>query len=118
MQFSTTPLPTHRSLRHFPRRAPSHLGHNTLLIIIVTAASVGGLLLTILIWRFLSRLLRPKSAPLPPRQSLVHHRELQLAAFTEYRDANIPKILTNDSHIHETDETTLDSPMESRLGCK
>lgn len=110
--FSTTPYPnpTHRALRHFSRSAPSRgIDHTTLIIIIAISVSVGGLILTILIWRFLSRLLRPKSAPLPPRQSLVHLRELQIAAFTEYKDANAPQALTNGSYIHETDETTLDS---------
>lgn len=101
--FSTAPPPTHPSLHYFSRRAPSHgLGHNTLIIIVV-AASVGGLLLTIIVWRIISRLLfRSKSAPLPPRQSLVHRRELQLAAFTEYKDAIVPQ-------INESDEATLDS---------
>jgi hypothetical protein len=106
MQISTSPYPTHRSLRHFPRAPSRGLDHTTLIIIIAISASVGGLLLTVLIWRILSRLSRPKSAPLPPRQSLVHHRELQLAAFTEYKDASVPKILANGS---ETDEATLDS---------
>jgi hypothetical protein len=106
--FSTS-HPSHRSMRHLSPRAPSHgLGHNTLIIIVVSV-SVGGLLLTILIWRILSRLLRPKSAPLPPRQSLVHQRELQVAAFTEYKDAIVPQILTNGSDIHESDGATLDS---------
>jgi hypothetical protein len=108
--FSTIPYPTHRSLRHFSRSAPSRgIDHTTLIIIIAVSVSVGGLLLTIIIWRFLSRSLRPKSAPLPPRQSLVHLRELHIAAFTDYKDASAPQILTNGSYIHETDETTLDS---------
>jgi hypothetical protein len=107
--FSTTPYPTHRSLRHFPRAPSRGLDHSTLIIIVAVSALVGGLLLTILIWRFISRLLRPKSAPLPPRQSLVHLRDLHLAAFTEYKDATAPQVLTNGSYIHETDETTLDS---------
>ncbi|KAF8499192.1 hypothetical protein F5888DRAFT_1688439 [Russula emetica] len=108
--FSTTPYPTHRSLRHFPRSAPSRgPDHTTLIIIIAVSASVGGLLLMFFIWRILSRLSRPKSAPLPPRQSLVHHRELQLAVFTEYKDAGIPKTLTDGSYIHETSDATLDS---------
>lgn len=110
--FPPLPHPTHRSMPHLPhlsRRAPSHgLGQNTLIIIVVSA-SVGGLLLTIIIWRILSRLRRPKSAPLPPRQSLVHQRELQLAAFTEYKDAIVPQISTNGSYIHDSDEATLDS---------
>lgn len=110
--FSTTtyPNPTHRSLRHFSRSSPSRgIDHTTLIIIIAISVSVGGLLLTILIWRILSRLLRPKSAPLPPRQSLVHLRELHIAAFTEYKDASAPQILTSGSYIHETDEATLNS---------
>jgi hypothetical protein len=107
--FSTTPYPTHRSLRHFPRAPSRGLDHTTLIIIIAVSVSVGGLLLTIIIWRFVSRLLRPESAPLPPRQSLVHLRELHIAEFTEYKDASVPQILTNGSYIHETDETTLGS---------
>jgi hypothetical protein len=107
--FSTSPYPTHRSMRHFPRAPSRGLDHTTLIIIIAISASVGGLILTVLIWRILSRLSRPKSAPLPPRQSLVHHREVQLAAFTEYKDASVPQILANGSYIHETDEATLDS---------
>lgn len=108
--FSATSYPTHRSLRHFPRNAPSQgLDHTTLIIIIAISASVGGILLTVLIWRILSRLSRPKSAPLPPRQSLVHQRELHLAAFTEFKDGSVPQILANGSYIHEEDETTLDS---------
>jgi hypothetical protein len=96
-------------MRHLSPRVPSHgLGHNTLIIIVVSA-SVGGLLLTVLIWRILSRLSRPKSAPLPPRQSLVHRRELQVAAFTEYKDATLPQILTNGSYIHDSDQATLNS---------
>lgn len=115
--FSTTPY-THRSMRHFsfPRRAPSHgLGHNTLIIIVVSVSVVGGLLLTFFIWRIISRLLRPKSAPLPRRQSLVHQRELQLVAFNEYKDAIVPQIFTNDSGVHGSDETTLDSPYGIQL---
>lgn len=101
--------PPHRSLRHFPRLAPSGgLGHSTLIIIIAVSASVLGLL-SIFIWRFLARSLRPKSAPLPPRQSLVHQRELQLVAFAEYKDAIVPQVLADGSYIRETDEGTLDS---------
>ncbi|KAF8480971.1 hypothetical protein DFH94DRAFT_737125 [Russula ochroleuca] len=85
--FTTTPHPTHRSLRHFPRDASSKHVSNTTIIIIVVSASVGGLILGIVFWRILSRLLAPKSAPLPPRQGLVHERELQLAAFTEHKDS-------------------------------
>lgn len=108
--FSTTLYPTHRSLRHFPRNAPSQgPDHTTLIIIIAISASVGGLLLTALIWRIISRLSRPKSAPLPPRQSLVHQREVHLAAFTEFKDGSVPQILASGSYIHEEDETTLDS---------
>lgn len=107
------PYPTHR---HFPRRAQNRtLDHSTIIIIIAVSASVAGLLLTILIWRILSRLLRPKSAPLPPRQSLVHERELHLAEFAEYMDASVPEILTNGSYIHETDAATLDSSCGAKL---
>lgn len=108
--FSTPPYPTYHSLRHFPRSAPSRgPDHTTLIIIIAISIAVGGLLLAVLIWRFLSRLSRPKSAPLPPRQSLVHQRELHLAAFTEYKDVSSPQMLTSDYHIHEMDTATLGS---------
>lgn len=107
--------PPHRSLRHFPRLAPSGgLDRSTLIIIIAVSASVVGLL-SIFIWRFLSRSLRPKSAPLPPRQSLVHQRELQLVAFAEYKDAIVPQILADGSYIHETDEGTLNSSRGAQL---
>jgi hypothetical protein len=142
--FTLTPLPTSPSLPHFPRDVQSRgLRHSTV-IIIAASASVGGLLLVIILWRFLSHLFRPKSAPLPPRQAPVHQRELQLVAFTEHKNASVPQILTDDSfsgHIHygsdsallpsnvgdlppstsnpvssyETDETTLDSSYGNRL---
>ncbi len=108
--FTLTPLPTPRSLRHFPRDVQSRgLRHSTV-IIIVASASVGGLLLTILLWRILSRLFRPKSAPLPPRQALVHQRELQLVAFTEHKNASAPQILTDDissMHIYHGSDSAL-----------
>ncbi|KAI9512632.1 hypothetical protein F5148DRAFT_792280 [Russula earlei] len=76
------------SLPLFPRDATSH-GHTT--IIIAVSASVGALLVTFLFFRILSRLLgRSRSVPLPPRQALVHQRELQLAAFDEHKNANVP----------------------------
>ena len=94
---TTTPHPTHRSLRHFSRNASSHSPSNVAIIIIVLFASAGGLLLTIVLWRILSRrVLAPKSAPLPPRQALVHQRELQLAAFTEHKDSSAPQASTPD----------------------
>ena len=95
--FSDSSHFTHRSLRHIPRGASgSSLPHKTVIIIVVSA-SVGGLLLTILFWRILSRLLRPRSAPLPPRQDLVHQREQQLAAFTEHKNSSVPHILPDGS---------------------
>jgi hypothetical protein len=142
--FALTPLPTPPSFRHFPRDVQSRgLRHSTVTII-AASASVGGLLLAILLWRILSRLFRPKSAPLPPRQALVHQRELQLVAFTEHKNASVPQFLTDDSssvHIHygsdsallpsnvgdlppstsnvvssyETDEATLDSSYGNQL---
>jgi hypothetical protein len=94
---TTTPHPTHRSLRHFPRNASSHGLSNLSIIIIVLSALVGGLLLTIILWRFLfRRLLAPKSAPLPPRRALVHEREMQLAAFTEHKNSSAPQVSTPD----------------------
>ena len=93
------PHPTHRSLRHFPRGASGGSLPPIIIIIIVVSALVGGLLLTILFWRVLSRLRRPESAPLPPRQVLVHERELQLAAFDEHKNASVPQILPDGSDL-------------------
>jgi len=110
--FPTTPYPTPPSLRHFPRLAPSGgggLDHSTLIIVIAVPASVVGLLLAIIFWRILSRLLRPRRVPLPPRQALVHQRELQLVEFAEYKDASVPQTLVHGSYSLETDEGTLDS---------
>jgi hypothetical protein len=90
------PSPTHRSLRHFPRDAPGRGLSPVLIIIIALSALLGGLLLTIFFWRILSRLRRPKSAPFPPRQALVHQRELQLAAFTEHKNASEPQLAPDD----------------------
>ncbi len=143
LDFTATPHPT---MRHFTRDAPSRgLGQTTLIIIIVVSASVGGLLLTVFFWHILSRFLRPESAPLPPRQALVHQRELQLAAFAEQKIASTPQTLTEAdsahihqgsdsallpnvtvgdsspnasnrvSYIHETDQATLDSSFGSEL---
>ena len=97
---SDSPLPSRRSLRHFPRGASGGSLPHTTIIIIAVSVSVGVLLLTVLIWRIFSRLLRPRSAPLPPRQALVHQRELQLAAFTEFtehKNASVPNILPDSS---------------------
>jgi hypothetical protein len=89
-----TPLsPTYRSLRHVPRALTSQsLGHTTFIIVIV-AASVSGLLVVVWCYRIFSWLSsRSRSAPLPPRQPLVHHREHQLAAFSEHKNAVIPDV--------------------------
>lgn len=91
------PHPTPRSLRHFPRGASGGSLPPIIIIIIVVSALVGGLLLTIIFWRILSRLRRPESAPLPPRQALVHQRELQLAAFDEHKNASDSQILPDGS---------------------
>jgi len=89
---------TRRSLRHFPRDAPGRGLRHTTIIIIAVSASVGGLLLTIFFWRILSRFLRrPDSAPFPPRQALVHQRELQLAAFTEHKNPSVPQLVPDDA---------------------
>ena len=106
--FSTLAQP--RSLRLFPRDATSHgLRHSTIIIIAVSA-SVGSLLLAILFWRILLRSSeRSRSAPLPPRQALVHERERQLVAFTVHNNASVPKILTDDDSnaaSYEADERT------------
>ncbi|KAH9075827.1 hypothetical protein EDB83DRAFT_2352541 [Lactarius deliciosus] len=81
----------HRSL-HFPRDGTKPgLRHITIVIIAVSAA-VGGVLVTFIFWRLLSRLSRnSRSAPLPPRQALVHQREQQLAAFTGHQNVSVPR---------------------------
>ncbi|KAH9043719.1 hypothetical protein EDB85DRAFT_713574 [Lactarius pseudohatsudake] len=81
-----------RSL-HFPRDGTRHGLHHITIIIIAVSASVGGVLVTLLFWRLLSRLSRnSRSAPLPPRQALVHQREQQLAAFTGHQNVSVPRI--------------------------
>lgn len=81
----------HRSL-HFPRDATRHGLHYITIIIIAASASVGAVLVTLLLWRILSRLSRSsRSAPLPPRQALVHQREQQLAAFTGHQNVSVPR---------------------------
>ncbi|KAH9056993.1 hypothetical protein EDB87DRAFT_1144838 [Lactarius vividus] len=81
----------HRSL-HFPRDGTRHGLHHITIVIIAVSASLGGVLVTLLLWRLLSRLSRnSRSAPLPPRQALVHQREQQLAAFTGYQNVSVPR---------------------------
>jgi hypothetical protein len=90
--FTTPSNLTYRSLRHVPRTLTKSLGHTTIVIVIV-AASVGCLLVVVLCWRIFSWLSsRSRRVPLPPRQPLVHHREHQLAAFSEHKNAVIPDI--------------------------
>ena len=84
-----------RSL-YFPRDATRH-GLHHITIIIIVSASVGGVLITLLFWCFRSRSSRSsRSAPLPPRQALVHQREQQLAAFTEHQNVSVPRKFIDD----------------------
>ncbi|KAN0135585.1 hypothetical protein V8E53_006476 [Lactarius tabidus] len=93
------PIPTNltfhvanRSL-HPPRDSTRHGPQHVTIIVIAVLASLGAVLLTLLCWHFLSRLSRSyRSAPLPPRQDLVHQREQQLAAFTEHLNTSVPRI--------------------------
>ncbi|KAH9964431.1 hypothetical protein BC827DRAFT_931226 [Russula dissimulans] len=95
--FSRTPDTVHRALRLLPRDAKSHGLRHTTIIIIVVSASVGGLLLTLLFYRVLSRsLARSRGAPFPPRQPLVHERELQLMAFALHPNGSVPHSLQDD----------------------
>ena len=81
----------HRSL-HSPRDTRHGPQHATIIIIAVSA-SLGAILVTLLCLYFLSRWSRShRSAPLPPRQDLVHEREQQLAAFTEHLNTSVPRI--------------------------
>ncbi|KAI0005498.1 hypothetical protein BJV74DRAFT_804804 [Russula compacta] len=93
LAFPSTSDTAHRSLPHIPRSvSTSHGLRHTTVIIIIVSASVGSLLVAIVFWRIFLR--RPRSAaPLPLRQALVHRRELQLAAFTEHKNASHVKIL-------------------------
>ena len=78
----------HRSL-HFPRDGTRQ---HHIIIIIIVSASVGGVLITLLFWRLLARSSpSSRSAPLPPRQALVHQRERQLAAFTVHQSVSVPR---------------------------
>ena len=92
LAFPSTSDTAHRSLSHLPRSAStSHGLRHTTVIIIAVSASVGSLLVAIFFWRIFLR--RPRSAaPLPPRQALVHRRELHLAAFTEHKNTSLVKI--------------------------
>jgi hypothetical protein len=94
-----------RSLRLFSRDATSHGLRHTTIIIIAVAASVGSLLLGIIFWRIFIRL-SARSAPLPPRQPLVHQRERQLVAFTVHGDASVPKIYADDTSNDTSNATS------------
>jgi hypothetical protein len=87
------PIPNsipHRSL-HFSRDATRHGIQHVTIIIIAVSVSVSSVIVMLLCWYILSRSSRShRSAPLPPRQALVHQREQQLAAFAEYQ--NVPQI--------------------------
>jgi hypothetical protein len=91
--FTISLNPTYRSLRHAPRALTGQGLDHTTIIIVIVAASVGGLFIVVLCWRIFSWLSsRSSSTPLPPRQPLVHHREHQLAAFSEHKNAIIPDV--------------------------
>ena len=95
--FSPTSNMFHRAVHLLPRDAKSHGLRHTTLVIIVVSASVGGLLVALLFYRILSRsLARSRSAPFPPRQPLVHERELQLTAFTLHQNASVAQSLPDD----------------------
>jgi hypothetical protein len=116
---------TYRTLRHHPRASARQGLHHTTIIAVIVAASVGTLLVIILCWRIFSRLSsRVKRAPLPPRQPLVHHREHQLAAFSDYKNAVIipvPDVMStapirygsNASLIPGTEASIDDNPFSS-----
>ncbi|KAI9445423.1 hypothetical protein H4582DRAFT_1915389 [Lactarius indigo] len=88
----TNPTCINHCSRHFPRNGTRHGLHHITIVIIAVSASVGGILVTLLFWRLLSRLSRgSRSAPLPPRQALVHQREQQLAAFTGHQNVTVPR---------------------------
>jgi hypothetical protein len=89
------PLTFHVANRspHSPRDSTRHELSHVTIIVIAVLASLGAILLALLCWHFLSRLSRSyRSAPLPPRQDLVHQREQQLAAFTEHLNTSVPQI--------------------------
>lgn len=89
------PIPNsipHRSL-HFPRDATRHGLQHVTIIIIAVSVSASSVIVILLCWYILSRSSRShRSAPLPPRQALVHQREQQLAAFAEHQNITVPQI--------------------------
>lgn len=88
------PLTFHVANRSLHSRDTTRHGlQHVTIIVIAVSASLGAVLVALLCWHFLSRLSRSySSAPLPPRQALVHQREQQLAAFTEHLNTSVPRI--------------------------
>ncbi|KAI0082218.1 hypothetical protein K474DRAFT_845848 [Panus rudis PR-1116 ss-1] len=67
--------------------------------IAVACGSVGLLILTLFLWRLISRLCRrERPAPLPPVQALAHHREAHVAAFAERNTSRPTTWLDNASY--------------------
>ncbi|KAI0067888.1 hypothetical protein BV25DRAFT_1987540 [Artomyces pyxidatus] len=112
---------THLNFRSIARAAQTRkhgLGHNTIIIIAV-AASVGGAVVVLVLWRVLSRSSRRRNAaPLPPVQPLAHHREHQLAAFEEHKIASSrPQTWFDDQafppYRHDSNASLLPRPRDS-----
>ncbi|TCD67537.1 hypothetical protein EIP91_012291 [Steccherinum ochraceum] len=97
------PAPNHttshsNSIRLVPRDSGG-LPTSTIIAIAVACGCVAILVLSLFLWRLLVRFCRPNhAAPLPPVQPLAHHREQQLAAFTD-RNVVTPASW-NESSLH------------------
>ena len=82
------------------RDSGSGLSTSTIIIIAVVAGSVVVLVFVLFAWRVLARWCRrSRSVPLPPVQDLAHHREQQLAAFTD-RKLGRQSTWADPSHLH------------------
>ncbi|KAI0036646.1 hypothetical protein K488DRAFT_81888 [Vararia minispora EC-137] len=76
----------HPNIRYHRRDFAIGTLSQTSTIIVIVCAGIVGILLVLIFFRLLSRSsARSRSAPLPPRQELAHHREHQLAQITEDR---------------------------------
>ncbi|EPQ60913.1 hypothetical protein GLOTRDRAFT_113417 [Gloeophyllum trabeum ATCC 11539] len=73
-------------------------GSNTTIIIAVVCGVVGGIIFAFVLWQFVWKLCRPKRAPLPPVQPLVHHRQVHAASFAN-RDSSRPATWFEPTHL-------------------
>jgi len=107
--------------RNILPRAPDAPPNQTIIIVIATCASAGGLVLTFLLFYTFRRLCsRNKLAPLPPPQPLAHHRERQRAKFEERNATSTSRPTTWHDHDHNPAYLTAPRPFGSStpLGSK